>query len=209
MIQFVGCFLFCWLLFEILLFIIFWPIFAKSSFARSCSFLDSYLLFLRFLSTAQMLIHINFLDYYFPNSLFNLLCSLFIRTRTWLNVTFFFGIQLSEPNIISLTNLLNIFLQLLELLGILACTVANDVLCEVLGDEKFLLYYFIESCTETIVLSHCSPIILKNTSSNPLYGCFQYLEQPQKQSQHFPIFNIKVLWNGVVIDFLALREGVR
>ena len=188
MIQFACCFLFCWLLFEILLFIIFWPVFTQSSFARSCCFFDSDLLFLRFLSTTQMLIHIYFFNYHFPNSFLDFLCSFFVRTRTWLNITFFFGIQLSEPNIISLPHLLNIFLQLLELLGIFARTVSNDMLCEVLGDEKLLFYYFIESCTETIVLSYCSPIILKNASSNSLDGCFKYLEQPQKQSQHFPIF---------------------
>lgn len=91
-----------------------------------------------------MLFHVNFFDQ--SSGCFSLILrTLFIGTRTRFDVAFLKKIEFFEPNIIALLDFFYVLFKLEKLPTVLISRITDDMLSEILGDEKLLLYYFIEA----------------------------------------------------------------
>ena len=100
-----------------------------------------------------------------------LACSFFLvfgsslGTGTGVNIAFFLGVKFFEPDILALPHFSNILLDGFGLLFIFVVTIVDDKFCEVLSDEKFLLYFFIECEAKAIVFLNSTAIVAKGTAA--------------------------------------------
>lgn len=119
-----------------------------------------------------------------------------IRTGTRLELAVVFGEHLLEADVVSFLDLFYVLLQLLELPLVLAGAIAKNEISKILGNETVLFYYFIERCSESIVLSYGTAIVLKQTATYSLDGGLKDLKQAQEESQHLPDLLLKYLETG-------------
>ena len=152
-----------------LLLIVFRSVPTQSPFGWLGSLFKIRSLFLRFFSATEVLIHIYLLGEFACS--FLVVFESFLGAGTGLDIAFFFGVKLLEPDVLPLLNFLNILLNGVELLFIFVVTIVNHKLCKILGNEKLLLYLFIECETKAIVFFDCTTIVPKGTAARFLYRC--------------------------------------
>lgn len=175
-VELVGHFLSCGLLVISLLIVLRTILTQPSNLLWPCCSLKRSYFFLRFFSATQVLVHVNFFIM-FPDCFLLAVSSFIVRAGTRLNVAFLFGEELAEVDIIPLLNFFDILLEFFKLLVILNSTIADHMFCEIFGNEKILLNYFIEGSPKMAVLLDGPPIVLKYTFTNSFNGCLQYFQQ--------------------------------
>ena len=113
-----------------------------------------------------MFVHI-YLFEEFLDCLLILSMLLFVRTwtRLWLLLL---SVEVFEPNIVSLFHTMHIFTNLFSLAVVLIGSIGKDMVRKILGDKKFLFYYFIECGLEPFVLSDCATTLFEYTPSHTL-----------------------------------------